>query len=48
MLDRDPYAGVRLTTVPGPCWLIQPLRFRFRIPDHGVSDVMTVFILFGE
>jgi hypothetical protein len=26
----------------------EPWRFRFRIPDHGASDAMTVFILFGE
>jgi hypothetical protein len=26
----------------------EPWRFRFRIPGHGASDAMTVFILFGE
>ena len=26
----------------------EPWRFRFRIPDHGVSGAVTVFILFGE
>ena len=26
----------------------EPWRFRFRIPGHGASDAVTVFILFGE
>ena len=26
----------------------EPWRFRFRIPGHGASDALTVFILFGE
>ena len=26
----------------------EPWRFRFRIADHGRSDTVTVFILFGE
>jgi hypothetical protein len=27
---------------------VQPWGFRFRIPHHGRSDALTVFILFGE
>jgi hypothetical protein len=27
---------------------LEPWRFRFRIPHHGRSDAVTVFILFGE
>lgn len=26
----------------------EPWRFRFRIPGHGASDALNVFILFGE